>query len=104
MRSMIANSTPKSFLLVRSGHPSKYRYLTSAFVCISRIVLDADTALFFHADDVVAERIPLCSVDCGVSFFIDTDHFTMVLDHAWDISKRMRCIAGAPISLCDPSA
>lgn len=92
---MVANSSPKSFWLLCSGHPSRNRIRTSVFVCISRIVLGAHTALFFNADDVVAERFPLNSIDCGVSYFIDTDHFTMVLDHAWDIAKRMRCIAGA---------
>lgn len=97
-RTMAASGTVKAHVLSGMGHPSWYRSWTSSVAYVSRVILRADSALHFHSDEVLAERFPLSSIDGSVSRFMDTDHFTIVLDHAWDIARRVRagCRAGPP--------
>jgi len=83
------NETHKPFVLVGMGHLAKHRMWTLNFVCVSHIVLAMDTTLVFDADDVFARRLPFTSIDGCVSLFVDTDHFTLALDHAWDINRRI---------------
>jgi len=73
-------------VLIGAGHLPKSRVLSRDFVCVSH----ADAALY-EASDVLAERFSLVSSCCNVSFFLDTDHFSIVFDHAWDIARRIRC-------------
>lgn len=42
------------------------------------------------SDDVVMKRISLYAAEANLRYFEDTDHYTIGLDHAWDLTRRYR--------------
>jgi len=89
----------KAFVLIQMGHVGKQRLWTWNFVCVTNTVSFADATWVFDGDDVIARRLPLISIDACVSQFVDTDHFSLVVEHAWDIAMRIQCVGASRESL-----
>ena len=78
----------KNGVLCGLGHLACHRIWVYHCICVSRALLSADKNLF-DADDVVAQWFPLTSNACSMFLFAGADHFTICLDHAWDIDRHI---------------